>query len=429
MADTYQVPQLAKSIKAAIRPPGSKSITNRALVCAALADGNSRLHGCLDSEDTRVMIAALRKLGLSIESTDSGRSLSVKGLQGDFPNKNSCVDLHVGNSGTTIRFLTAALAACGGKYRLDGVERMRQRPVSDLLDAMCQIGAIAKCSPTGCPPIELAGDGIVGGEVQIAGNISSQFLSGLLMAAPMASGPVHIAVEGTLVSVPYVKMTLDVMESFGIQVPHNQFNDFNIAAPLSYTSCEYAVEPDASAASYFFAIAAITGSCIRVDGLSRNSTQGDIEFCDVLETMGCNVKWGEQSVTVTGGNLIGVDLDMNHISDTVQTLAVVALFAKGTTTIRNIEHIRHKETDRISALACELRKLGAKIEESADALVITPGKYAPATIDTYDDHRMAMSFAVAGLQIPGIAITDPGCCAKTYPGFFADFEELLRTSN
>ena len=412
-------------IHGSIRPPGSKSITNRALVCAALAQGTSTLTGALDSEDTRVMIDSLQRLGIAIESSEQGTRLEVQGCGGVIPVIQA--DLFVGNSGTTIRFLTAMVALGHGTFRLSGIPRMHQRPIGDLAEALRQLGADVTCeSPGGCPPVFVRTNGLHGGEARIRGDISSQFLSGLLMAAPLAEQPVSLRLEGKLVSTPYVVMTLRVMGAFGVGGFSAKPSGFYIHAPQPYSPAEYEIEPDASAASYFFGSAAICGGRVAVHGLSwnRDELQGDVRFVDCLEQMGCLVSRDESSITVEGRPLRGIDIDMNAISDTVQTLAVVALFAEGPTTIRNVAHIRHKETDRIGDLARELRKLGATIEERADGLTITPGPLRGAAIDTYNDHRMAMSFALAGLRIAGVTIRNPKCTAKTYPHFFEDLKRL-----
>ena len=410
-------------IHGSIRPPGSKSITNRTLVCAALATGNSTLTGALDSEDTRVMIESLGRLGIVVRSSEDGTRLEVEGCGGTLPADKA--DLFVGNSGTTIRFLTAMVALGHGSYRLAGIPRMHQRPIGDLADALRQLGADVSCeSPGGCPPVVVRASGLRGGTATIRGEISSQFLSGLLMACPLAGSDVGIVVAGELVSKPYVEMTLRVMQSFGVEVPSGDLRRFVIRSRQSYRCCEYAIEPDASAASYFWGAAAVTGGQVAVEGLSADALQGDVRIVDCLEQMGCQVTRGKSGLTVTGRPLRGIDVDMNAISDTVQTLAVVALFAEGPTTIRNVAHIRHKETDRIGDLARELRKLGATVDERVDGLTITPGPLRGAAIDTYNDHRMAMSFALASLRIPGVTIRDPGCTAKTYPNFFEDLKRL-----
>lgn len=407
-----------------IRPPGSKSITNRALVCAALAEGTSTLRGALDSEDTRVMIKGLRQLGVDADTAEEGSPVRVAGCGGRIPARSA--DLFVGNSGTTIRFLTALATLGQGEFRLDGVERMRRRPIADLLEALRQLRADAYSEhDNDCPPVVVHGHGLPGGTALVRGDISSQFLSGLLMAAPGAQSEVNIKVDGDLVSQPYVLMTLAVMRSFGVVVAAaDELRRFQIVAPKAYRACDYEIEPDASAASYFWAAAAITGGRVTVEGLSRGALQGDVAFCDCLAQMGCEVTYEENAISVAGGALQGVDVNMNAISDTVQTLAAVALFAKGSTTISGVGHIRHKETDRIGDLARELRKLGADVDELPDGLRITPGELRPAVVTTYDDHRMAMSLALVGLRQAGVVIDNPQCTAKTYPKFFDDLARL-----
>jgi len=417
-------------VRGSIRPPGSKSITNRALVCAALAEGVSTLTGALDSEDTRVMIDCLQKLGIAIESREQGRTLIVHGCGGKIP--ATAADLFVGNSGTTIRFLTAMCALGQGTYRLDGIERMRQRPIGDLLEALNQIGANCRGElREKFPPVVVAAAGLRGGATAVRGDISSQFLSGLLMATPYATRPVRIDVAGELVSEPYVTMTCRIMEAFGARSNvGGRFASCEIPAPQKYQGRTYAIEPDASAASYFWAAAAITGGEITVDALITSSLQGDVRFVELLERMGCEVRESSTGITVVGGVLHGIEIDMNAISDTVQTLAAVALFAHGPTTIRGVAHIRHKETDRIGDLARELRKFGATVDELPDGLKITPPadirQRRDITIETYNDHRMAMSLALPGLVLPGITILNPGCTAKTYPQFFEDLKGLVR---
>jgi 3-phosphoshikimate 1-carboxyvinyltransferase len=416
--------QPAGPIFGSIRPPGSKSITNRALVCAALARGDSTLKGALDSEDTRVMIAALRLLGIAVEHDVARKIIRVAGCDGR-PTASEA-NLFAANSGTTMRFLTALACLGKGRFRLDGAPRMRNRPIQDMLDALNQLGVRTYSeSDTGCPPVIVEASGLRGGRAEIAGDVSSQFLSGLLMAAPYSENTVELILKGPLVSQPYVAMTTAVMEAFGAHV-RIQSGGFIVPASQKYQGRVYQIEPDASAASYFFAAAAITGGKITVEGLSRQSLQGDVAFCDCLEKMGCTVEYSRNDITVIGGKLRGIDADMNAISDTVQTLAAAALFAEGPTTIGGVTHIRHKETDRIHALACELRKIGAIVEERPDGLRITPGKLHGASIETYDDHRMAMSMSLVGLSLPGIVILDPQCTAKTYPEFFEDLNCLVR---
>ncbi len=426
MPDSIEIQPARGPIRARVRPPGSKSITNRALICAALAGGTSTLRGALDSEDTRVMIEGLQAMGVGVDVRDAGETLLVEGCHGTPQAKRATI--HVANSGTTIRFLTALTTLARGEFRFDGIARMRQRPIGDLAASLRQLGADVQCKgEEQCPPVVVHADRLPGGETTIRGNVSSQFLSGLLMAAPCARQTVKVLVEGTLVSIPYVRMTLRVMESFGV-VPQVLPDYREIVVPVDngYLACDYPIEPDASAASYFWAAAAVTDGEVTVEGLSRDSLQGDVLFTDCLAEMGCGVRYNSDSVTVVGGPLRGIDVDMNAISDTVQTLAVVALFAEGTTRIRNVAHIRHKETDRIAALATELRKLGAEVVERADGLDITAGQPTSATVDTYNDHRMAMSFAIAGLVRPGVVIRDPGCTAKTYPRYFQDLEAAVR---
>jgi 3-phosphoshikimate 1-carboxyvinyltransferase len=431
-------------IDAAIRPPGSKSLTNRALTCAAFASGKSVLSGALRSEDTEVMIGALRDVGVTIEVSDGGRRLVVDGSTRRPLNIDDApLDLFIANSGTTVRFLTAALSAAGGNYRLHGVQRMHERPIVDLVRAIEEVieGRIWCESVAGCPPVHIESRGWRQADLSVAGSVSSQYLSGLLMAAPIgqatpsavAPNVVRIAVAGELVSRPYVTMTTQVMQSFGAEIqvgsdPHQDAADLRFdISPEGYRGIEYEIEPDASAASYFWAIAAITGGSITVEGLSADAMQGDVGFCEVLQSMGCRVDYRPDSITVSGAPLRGVDVDMNSISDTVQTLAVVALFARGATRVRGVAHNRFKETDRIGDLATELRKLGATVSEHDDGLTIVPAENGlhAATLETYHDHRMAMSLSLAGLKIPGVRILNPACTSKTYPEFFADLERLI----
>ncbi len=373
------------------------------------------------------MVDSLQKLGFSVDHTPEEATIRITGDGGRIPSAEA--SLYVANSGTSLRFLTALVSLGHGTYHLDGTPRMQQRPAADLLMALNRLGADARSDRNnGCPPLTVRADRLDGGHADVRGDVSSQFLSGLLMALPCARHATTIEVQGTLVSVPYIAMTLRVMESFGVAISNRQFRRFNIE-PATYYGRNYAIEPDASAASYFFAAAAVTGGSVTVEGLGTTSMQGDMGFLDVLEHMGCSVERSARSTTVTGGPLRGVDVDMNAISDTVMTLGAVAMFAEGMTRIRNVGHIRHKETDRISALATELRKLGATVEDQPDGLMILPPeRISPARIATYDDHRMAMSFAVVGLKAPGITIEDPGCVAKTYPGFWDDLARLSETN-
>ncbi len=418
-------------IRGSIRPPGSKSITNRALVIAALAEGSSTLRGALASEDTHVMIESLARLGVRVVDSDAGATLEVAGCGGKIPNQRA--ELFIGNSGTTVRFLTAMLAACAGRFELDGVPRMRERPIADLIATLNQLGShVTSKLNTGCPPVVVESQGLGGGWAKIRGDVSSQFLSALLMAAPYAREVVNLEVDGVLVSQPYVHMTLGLMRDFGVTVPAGDLTQFNIPGGQRYRGREYHIEPDASAASYFWGAAAVSGGDVTVLGLTRDALQGDVDFIDCLAQMGCEILGEDGGLRVIGKKLRGIDVDMNAISDTAQTLGVVALFAEGPTTIRGIAHVRHKETDRIGDLARELRKFGAVVDEFADGLRITPPAsyehFRGASIDTYNDHRMAMSLALAGLKLSGVVIDDPGCTAKTYPKFFDDLQQLIRGS-
>lgn len=431
-------------ISGTIRPPGSKSLTNRALICAAMAKGRSVLTGALASEDTEVMIEALRSIGVELQVSDGGRTVVIEKPALQVERSKSDTDqplaLFIANSGTSIRFLTAALSALGGRYRLHGVPRMHERPIGDLVSAINDVidGTIETESPGGCPPVKIDSRGWSGQDLRVAGSVSSQFLSGLMMAAPIASHPpshsstTRIGVVGELVSRPYVDMTAEVMRAFGAKVdigsadPSAGLSLTVDVAKTPYQGTNYAIEPDASAASYFWAAAAITGGAVKVEGLTRHAMQGDVGFCDVLQKMGCDVQYQQDGISVTGRPLRGVDVDMNQISDTVQTLAVVALFAQGPTRVRGVAHNRFKETDRIGDLACELRKLGASVQEHDDGLTIEadPARLQGAVLSTYHDHRMAMSLALAGLRLNGVRILDPACTSKTYPEYFADMEQL-----
>jgi len=462
------------TVNGSIRPPGSKSLTNRALICAAFAAPTggpdarreSVLTGALRSEDTEVMIAAVERVGGRVVSSQGGRTLRITAVPDHVAGVRPREELGIANSGTTVRFLTAALSAHGGHYRLHGVPRMHERPIGDLIEAIGSVidGTIRTESPGRCPPVEIDSCGWKAKPMTVRGNVSSQYLSGLMMAAPIGSAnrrpavaaaaestapgnvtanETVIRVAGELVSLPYVEMTARVMRDFGataelsaIAATTNPGGDEAIThevrvAETPYQATEYAIEPDASAASYFWAAAAITGGTVTVEGLSANALQGDVALVDVLEKMGCHVDRGPDQITVTGAALHGIDVDMNPISDTVQTLSMVALFAAGPTRVRGVAHNRFKETDRIGDLATELRKLGAIVEEHDDGLTIhpladvaSPGR-RDVTLETYHDHRMAMSFALAGLKIAGVRIADPACTSKTYPEYFADLQRLI----
>ena len=397
------------------RPPGSKSITNRALLCAALADGVSTLSGALLADDTHAMIDAVRALGA--ELTISGTDLTVLGIGSAIATVSAEVDCR--KSGTTSRFVLPAVALSSGRCVVDGGEQLRARPFGPLVDALGALGvAVESLDRPGFLPIAVTGPA-KGGRVSLPGHLSSQFLSGLLMAAPLMADGLEVELTSPLVSVPYVEMTLAVMQAFGVESQHLSVR------PQTYTAGDYAIEPDASAASYFLAAAAITGGRITVEGLGTASIQGDVRFADLLEQMGAHVVRDERSITVTGtGNLRGIDVDMADISDTAQTLAAVAVFAEGPTVVRGIGFIRKKETDRIAAVVTELRRAGIDAREDEDGFTINPGPLRPARFRTYDDHRMAMSLALIGLRSPGIEIEEPDCVAKTYPNYFQDLAKL-----
>jgi 3-phosphoshikimate 1-carboxyvinyltransferase len=425
MEDCLEIQPVGGPIDGCIRPPGSKSLTNRALLIAALAHGRSVLRGVLESDDTRVMRDSLQKLGIAADYHRDTDTMLVDGCGGTF--KQAEGTLFVNNSGTTIRFLTAALAMAGGRYVLDGAPRMRERPIGPLVRALQSIGAtISTGSENECPPVSIASPRLVGGAIQIRGSISSQYLSGLLMAAPLASGDVRIEIVGPLVSKPYVSMTLEVMKRFGVEVESTEGHKrFHIRHRQTYAGCEFRIEPDASAASYYWAAAAICGGRAKVMGLQQSSLQGDVRFVERLAQMGCQVDYQADAITVTGPARRGIDTDMSDVSDTVQTLAAVSLFVDGPTRVRNVAHNRVKETDRIGNLAIELRKFGAEVFEFEDGLEIRPRPLHAATIDTYDDHRMAMSLSLPGLRQAGVVINDPGCVSKTYPNFFRDLQAFV----
>ena len=426
--DIIAMQPISRAISGTAAVPGSKSITNRALLIAALAGGPSTLTGALFSDDTRYMAGALNQLGITVRGDEDAERFDVEGGDGTFPASSGM--LFVGNSGTTARFLTAALTLGAGEFHLDGVPRMRERPIAPLIDALNQLGAdVSSVEGNGCPPLVVRAHGLRGGTARLAGDTSSQFFTGLLIAAPYAETGVRIEVDGELVSRPYITITADVMTAFGVtpEIDDTDWRSFAVAPGQRYRGRHYVVEPDASNASYFFAAAAVTGGEIAVDGLGSRSHQGDLQFVRVLETMGCEVTMTETSTAVRGpadGILRGGEFDFNAISDTAQTLAAIAPFADGPVTIRGIAHNRVKETDRIGAVATELRKLGQVVDELADGMTIRPHPVTPAEIETYDDHRMAMSFAITGLRANGVSILDPACVAKTFPSFFDRLADL-----
>jgi 3-phosphoshikimate 1-carboxyvinyltransferase len=421
----YSVQPLTHPPDCTIRVPGSKSITNRALLIAALASGDSTIENALFSDDTRYMAEAWSALGLRVEADISAGRFRVPGCGGVIPARSA--ELFVGNAGTAMRFLVAALCLGRGRFHIDGTARMQQRPIQDLLDALTQLGA--RCHATnGCPPVTIEANGLAGGHARVAGDKSSQFLSALLMAAPYARSAVEIELAGPLIAEPYVRLTQAVMLQFGVHVDaHPNYRRVVVSHGQSYHARTYRVEADASSASYFLAAAALTGGVVRVEGVGRNSIQGDIEFADLLGEMGADVHKDADRITVRGrGRLHGITTDMNRISDTVPTLAALAPFADAPVEIRNVAHIRHQESDRLRAVATELQRLGVHVRELDDGLVIEPSAIQPAVVHTYDDHRIAMSFALIGLRVAGIGIDDPECVSKTFPDYFARLEELRR---
>lgn len=395
--------------------PGSKSYTNRALLIAALANGVSRLEKPLVSDDTKFMIQALKGFGIQVEEEPNAFIVSGKGGKLIVPTE----DIFVGNAGTTMRFLTTFSALVKGKVRLDGDERMRERPLADLLECLGQMGV--KAIPiyhNGCPPLDIEGQGVPGGYVKLAGDKSSQYLTSLLLSAPYFQNDTKILIQGDLTSKSYADITLDIMKTFGVTVENKSYQEFSVQADQIYKPQTYKVEGDWSSASYFLAAAAVTGGNITVSGVNPNSVQGDAQFPAVLEKMGCWIKKSEDSLQLKGSSLKGITVNMNNMPDAVQTLAVIALFANGETVIEGIANLRIKETNRIEALANELGRLGAEVEAGEDFIIIRPGEYEGAEIETYNDHRMAMSFAVAGLKIPGVKIKNPKCVEKSFPDFF-----------
>lgn len=419
-------PQVAP--RGSLAVPGSKSLTNRALVTAALAEGVSTLKGVLVAEDSEVMIAALNRLGVPVESR--GADVVVHGAGGPPPVTEAELDLRL--SGTSIRFLTAMAALGRGRFVLDGNARMRERPIEELLAGINQLGGNARSlHGNGCPPVVLEAAGLTGGRVSVGGGRSSQFLSGLLMAAPYASGEVEVVVEGELLSKPFIDMTLGVMREFGVKAERSGYERY-LVRPQRYTARDYQVEGDAMAAGYFWAAAAITGGSVTITNLGRHTVQGDARLAAVLASMGARVEWSDQRVSVAGpagGKLRGgQEFDLNDMPDQAQTLAVVALFADAPVRITNVGNLRIKETDRLTAMATELTRLGADVEEGDEELTVYPLRRAPdrpVVLSTYGDHRMAMALAVAGARIENVVIEEPAVVAKTYPGFFTDFLSLL----
>jgi len=438
---TIQIQPITHPLTVSVRVPGSKSLTNRSLLVAALADGTTRLTNALFSDDSRYFVESLRRLGFNVllePGSDRQRlspTITVTGLGGRIPAAHA--DLFIGNAGTAARFLTAMLTLGNGIYTLDGDARMRQRPMLELVTALEQLGARLTrpepkeilnhtSTPTASLPFTVQARGLRGGHAEVAGESSSQFLSGLLMASPYAEHPVELDVVGGLSSKPFVDMTLAVMADFGVHVDRDGYDRFFVTPQVYHSPENYPIECDATAASYFFAAAAVCGGTVQVEGITRPSKQGDLAFLDVLSQMGCSIADGPGWVSVAtspGGSsfpaLRGVAVDMRDMSDTAQTLAAVAPFASTPTTIHGIASSRVKETDRVAAICAELTRLGVRVDEHPDGLTIYPCHgFRPAEIQTYHDHRMAMAFSLIGLKIPGITILDPGCVSKTFPGFF-----------
>jgi len=409
-------------LNARIRLPGSKSVTNRALICAALAEGESVVRNASDSDDTALMANGLNQLGVLVRRT--GNTLLVEGTGGKlfapkFP-------IPVGDAGTTFRFLVSLAALAKGNVKFDGDRRMAERPIGDLLDALKRLGVETKAQLPS-PLCEVRGGSLQGGLTALNGSSSSQFLSSLLMVASYAHQDVIIEVEGALPSIPYVDTTLEVMKQFGVQAEHRDHKRFTIKSGQRYRPSEIVVEPDASAASYFLAAGAIAGGTVLVEECSSSLQQGDVQFIHVLQRMGCEIVETAEGISVkrqSRGVLAGVDVDMNSMPDVVPTLAVVALFAEGKTCIRNVAHLQFKESDRLAALATELQKLGAKVIVCDEGIEIEPGPLHGAQLDTYDDHRLAMSFALIGLRVPGVRIENPDCVRKSFPGFWREFDKL-----
>ena len=413
-------------IEGEINLPGSKSLSNRALLLAALAEGTTRITNLLESDDTRHMLNALKQLGIKYTLSEDKTECTVIGNAGAIHSTN-LEELFLGNAGTAMRPLCAALCLGTGTYLLTGEPRMKERPIGHLVDALREAGAkISYQEHEGYPPLLIEANGLSGGDVKIDGAISSQFLTALLLAAPLAKEDMTISIIGELVSKPYINITLHIMKEFGVEVENENYQTFKVKGGQTYKAVEsFMVEGDASSASYFLAAAAIKGGTVKVTGIGKKSIQGDVQFVDVLEKMGAIVEWGDDFVAVSRGELHPIDMDFNHIPDAAMTIATTALFAEGTTTLRNIYNWRVKETDRLFAMATELRKVGAEVEEGEDYLKITPPKQLKhAAIDTYDDHRMAMCFSLLALDPVSVTINEPECTAKTFPTYFKVLESI-----
>ena len=421
---SIEIQPLQRPLDVVVKVPGSKSYTNRALLVAALAEGESQLTGALFSDDTDYMVRALRQLGTVVHADAESCNFEVVGNAGKIPVEGA--ELYIGNSGTTSRSLISYVALGRGTFIVDGDEPMRRtRPIADLLDALARLGVHARSQfDNDCLPVIVEAQGFAGGRTQLDASKSSQFLTSLLLTAPYADNGLDIDMIGDF-KTQYIDITMSIMESFGVAVSHDNYRTFHIAGGQRYRPRAYAIEPDASNASYFFAAAALSEGRVRVDDITIDSAQGDIHFVDVLEEMGCTVNRLANGIEVIGPErLKGIDVDMKEISDTSLTLAALAPFAEGPVHIRNIEHTRWQETDRIEAMVAELGKLGAEVVEHRDGVTISPSEIKATAIDTYKDHRVAMSFALVGLKVPGVCINDPGCVSKTFPTYFEVLQGL-----
>jgi 3-phosphoshikimate 1-carboxyvinyltransferase len=423
-SSSLQITPIKHPLNATVRVPGSKSLTNRALLIAALANGTTKITNALFSDDSKYFAKALQTLGFDIQLDEANHEMTVTGLGGKIPARKA--ELFIGNAGTAARFLSAFLALGNGEYILDGEPRMRERPIGDLIDALHQLGVELEAT-NNCPPVEIFAKGLMGGKTKIAGNISSQFLSALLMVAPYAQSSIEIELTTDLNSKPYVDMTVAIMKDFGVEIERKDYSQFTVFPSTYLPITNYSVESDASAASYFFAAPAICGGTVRVENISRKSVQGDIAFLNILQQMGCTVEEIDNCILVTGhSKLHGVDVDMRDLSDTAQTLAAVAPFAASPTRIRGIGSARVKETDRVHATCTELVRLGVQVEEHDDGMTIHPCQtFQPSNVQTYNDHRMAMAFSLIGLRFDGVTIENPACVSKTFPNYF-DILEALR---
>ena len=401
--------------------PGSKSYTHRTLIAAALSDGKCTITNSLESEDTLFTASALQQMGILIEKEKN--RMTIHGGGGRL---RSCdKEIYLGNSGTSMRLLAGVAAIGDGVYTLTGTDRMCERPIQDLLDSLNQLGISAHSKNSdGCPPIEVPGGNVIGGEVSINCEKSSQYLSSLLLLAPCTVNGLDITVTGGLVSKPYVDLTIHIMSKFGVNVTRNGYEEFHIKGKQTYTAGSYMVEPDCSQAGYFWAAAAITGAGVKVKGISKNTRQGDLRFTEILERMGCEIAYEQDGIRARGGQLKAIEADMADMPDMVPTLAVTAAFAAGKTVIKNVAHLKDKESDRLGSVAAELQKMGIDAKADDTGMTITGGTPHGAEIETYNDHRMAMSFSLAGLKVPGVIIKDERCVDKSFPNYWEVFESL-----